>query len=312
MTDAIRPFVLLPEHRDLWDGLMSSWLLSLEAEHKSNRTLENYHYGPRRLAEWLEGQDRAVDVTEVTTDDINAYIAEVTRVLSVESARSRFLGLRSFFNWCATEGEIDRDPMATLKQPNVVSGPVDVLKPEQMRALLATCKDPKNFGDVRDLAMMSFLGDNGCRLSGLVSMTVSGTDIRERVARVVTKGRKELDLPFGVATARALDRYLRMRRKQNYAERDWFWLGTTGKGRLTGNGAYQAIRKRGRRVGIDLHPHMFRHTFVDSWLRASGAEGDLMEIAGWESRQMLARYAKATRQDRARLAHRDLSPMDRL
>jgi hypothetical protein len=37
-----------------------------------------------------------------------------------------------------------------------------------------------------------------------------------------------------------------------------------------------------------------------------------MELAGWRSRQMLNRYGAARRAERAREAHRALSPMDRL
>lgn len=311
MAYADRNIVIHPESFTAWDGLMASWLLSLEAEGKSPRTRESYHYGPLRFADWLAELGRVDDVEQVTADDIRGHVAHVTQTISASTARTRFLGLRSFFGWCHQEQEIDADPTATVKQPNVKAGTVEVLRPEQMKALLDSC-NTRSFVDLRDVAMMSFLADNGCRLSGLTSMTVEGTNIGERWAHIHTKASKELDVPFGAYTARALDRYLRARRKQAYAASEWFWLGSTGKGRLTSNGAYQIIRKRGERLGIKLHPHMFRHTFADAWLRSGGGEGDLMEIAGWESRQMLTRYARATRQERARLAHRDLSPMDRL
>ncbi len=42
------------------------------------------------------------------------------------------------------------------------------------------------------------------------------------------------------------------------------------------------------------------------------AEGDLMSLGGWRSRQMLDRYGAAAKDERARAAYRIHSPGDRL
>lgn len=63
------------------------------------------------------------------------------------------------------------------------------------------------------------------------------------------------------------------------------------------------IARRGARLGIRIHPHMFRHGFAHNWLDAGGAEGDLMELAGWTSPQMLRRYGASARAARASRAY---------
>lgn len=301
-----------PADQRLWSGLLPSWLLSLEAEGKSPHTLNNYRWAPVQLAAWLHDHDHADDVHTLTADHLRAWLAHLLATRSEATARSRYVGITQFLAWCVDEGELDTNPMANVKPPTVHTKPVPMYSPDQLKRLLADCNG-KAFADVRDKALVSFFADTGCRRGEVAGMAVADVDLRERVAVVVGKGSKTRTVAFGVTTARNLDRYLRARTRQPYSERDWLWLGTTGKGRLTGNGIYQLLRRRTTRLGLpDLHPHMLRHGFADAWLRAGGSETDLMELAGWSSRQMVSRYAAANRSERAREAHRRLSPMDSL
>jgi integrase len=70
------------------------------------------------------------------------------------------------------------------------------------------------------------------------------------------------------------------------------------------------LERRGLEAGVKVHAHQFRHTFAHLHLANGGLEGDLMELAGWRSRQMLTRYASSTASEQAREIYR--SPLDRL
>jgi len=85
--------------------------------------------------------------------------------------------------------------------------------------------------------------------------------------------------------------------------RPQLWLGTGNRGPLTASGIYQVIARRGRQCGIGAFPHRFRHHFSHTWLDRGGAEGDLMELNGWTSPQMLRRYGASARSARARRSY---------
>jgi integrase len=91
-----------------------------------------------------------------------------------------------------------------------------------------------------------------------------------------------------------------------------FWVGK--RGAMTGSGVYQVVRARAVEAGLEerVFAHLFRSTFADMWLEASGNEGDLMALAGWDSMTMLRRYTAKRRAERAINAHRERSPGDRI
>ncbi len=289
----------------------------LRASNLSPRTVQSYLEAVDLFTRYLDEQGMPTSLSAIRREHVEAFIEALLAKYKATTAANRYAGLRAFFKWAVDEGEIKDSPMAKMRKPRTEDHLTPVLTSAQIEALLATCRGD-GFAERRDTAIIRLFLSTGARLSEIAGLrwtpndpTTHDVELDQGIVRIMGKGRRERVVHAGRKAVKALDRYERVRRQHPESESSSYWLGRHGP--MTPSGISQVVKDRGAQAGIpQLHAHMFRHWYAHAMLSAGHQEGDIMVLAGWRSREMLSRYARATRADRALEASRRLNPADEL
>ena len=282
---------------------ISSFALRLAAEAKAAKTIRTY----TEAVQWFAAAHlRRASWEQVDSQDIQHWMTWLLDRYSNAYASNQYRALQQFFTWLAAEDGLP-DPMAGLQPPRVSEKLVSRVHrrgagPAGTGLCRPQLRPAPRYRDHRGVQ-----GDRDPRLGELAGLRYdpgdprrSDIDLWQREITVRGKGGKDRIVRIGHQAARSRDRYLRARSRHAQAWRPQLWLGAGNREPLTAAGIYQMAARRGGQCGVDVYPHRFRHHFSHTWLDRGGPEGDLMELNGWASPQMLRRYGASARSARAR------------
>ena len=289
----------------IFQAEISSFALRLAAEGKAAKTIRIYTEAVRWFAAALPRQASRANWEQVGSQDIQQWMTWLLDQYSNAYASNQYRALQQFFKWLAAEDGLP-DPMSGLQSPRVTGKLVPVFTREDLARLEQACAG-RSFSQRRDTAIIAVFKATGIRLAELAGLRYdpsvprrSDINLWQREITVCGKGGKDRIVRIGHQAAQSLDRYIRARSRHAQAWRPQLWLGVNNREPLTAAGIYQMAARRGEQCGVDVYPHRFRHHFSHTWLDRGGPEGDLMELNGWASPQMLRRYGASARSARAR------------
>lgn len=213
------------------------------------------------------------NIPDITTNDIRYHLAnwQTTREISTRSLDNMRRVYNTFFKWCFCEKYISENPMARISQFKVQKKHIDAFTESELETLFNACNS------IRDRALLEFLYSTGCRVSECVAIDIGDIDFKEKTVLIRNgKGGKERITYISDKCIYWLYEYLKDRNTNDIA----LWVGK--RGRLSKRAVEVIVKGIGDKVGINAHPHKFRHTLATNMVKRNVPVQIVQKILGHE------------------------------
>jgi integrase/recombinase XerC len=251
----------------------------------SVHTVRAYKKDLEEFSEYAKTEPGKMDML-----DVRGFIADqIKKGLNKITVGRRLSSIRSFFKFLYREGYINSNPAKLVSNPKIPKLLPKFLSVDDIFSLI---EKPEGMGflPARDKAILDLLYSSGLRVSELSGLNVDDLNIREAMAKIRGKGRKERIVPVGSKAIDALKSYMieRMLLKSN--ERALFLNRT--RTRLTDRGVRRIVVKYARAVAINgqIGPHTLRHSFASHLLQGGADLRVIQELLGHVSLSTTQKY----------------------
>ena len=271
------------------DSLCAGFLRSATAERDlSPHTVTAYKSDLAQFIEWA-GRAGVVAASDVDRKLLRRYVSFLSeRRLARRSIVRKASAIRSLLKWAAVHGVTVAHAVDDLTVPKL-----DRPLPKVMKAVEAAafCELPPQDDPVgvRDRAVIEILYGSGLRVAELCGLDLEDLDLRQRMMRVIGKGRKERRVPMTEPAHAAADTYISEARPQmlrgngSGPEPSAVFLNTRGN-RLGSRSVRAMMTKYSIGQGLPgVSPHTMRHSFATHLLDGGADLRVVQELLGHES-----------------------------
>lgn len=258
----------------------------MDAREKTYTTMRNYINHVENFMDFITKGKKSENFYKAVTDtDIERYMASIRRKdLNGEEVEvgddiraARWSSLNTFFRFLIQKKYIESNPMLQTERPKIkTEHNVTYLTPEEIESVFDRInKEGRPMTKNRDIAIVATLIGTALRVSAVTNINVEDIDFKNNIIKVVEKGRKTREIPFGDKLRSLLLIWLKDRELYFEQEESGPLFISQKKNRISVDSVQTLVKKYGDHLGKKISPHKLRSTAA---MNLIGAGADIITV----------------------------------
>lgn len=260
----------------------------------SQNTVDAYRNDLEHFVSWICANIKTDDYLNfIEHYHIREYLSQIFNEYKNVSLARKVSSIKSWFKFLVYRNIIKTSPAINIESPKL-SKPLP--KPVSLEEAFSLCdqeiKDDDN-KSLRDKCICEMLYACGLRVSELCDLNLEDIDFKNKLIRVMGKGKKERIVPFHDLCHSSLLSWINQGRDNFIKEIDEqaVFVGEKGK-RINPRIVRSILADLGKKLNFNnnMHPHRFRHAFATHMLESGADLRGIQELLGHKSISTTERY----------------------
>lgn len=250
-------------------------------KHFSKHTITAYQADLNQFAEFLQQNFEVDQIRLVNHQMVRGWLVHLmNNHVNPRSAARKLTTLKTFYRYLLKENIVENNPMAKVTAPKIQKRLPVFVEEKPMQTLLDTIAFDEGFSGVRDKLLLTMFYSTGIRLSELINLRTSDTDVNYNQIKVLGKRNKERIIPITTELSEMITQY-NVVRADNGLHNELLFV--TDKGlKMYPKLVYNIVKKNLSLVtSIEKRsPHVLRHTFATHLLNKGADLNAIKELLG--------------------------------
>lgn len=270
-----------------WEQAIQDFTYYLKIERGlADNTVRNYQLDILKLTRYLSDFNIQKSPLEISEEDIQNFIYDISKLLNEHSQARLISGLKSFFDYLIFEDYRNSNPLALIENPRLSRKLPDTLSTAEIDKLVLAI-DLSHPQGHRNKAIIETLYGCGLRVSELIGLRLSHLHFEEGYIKVLGKGKKERLVPINSYTQEMISIYrdsIRIHEDPKPEFKDILFLNRRGA-QLTRAMIFTIVKQLAKEANVqkNISPHTFRHSFATHLLENGANLRAIQKMLGHES-----------------------------